>query len=130
MMRKRILVIDDNEHYRAILRTLLEAMAIDVLAESNGHVGLSRIELEARRAPIDGVLLELQLPIFDGIAVLKELRERRPELPVVVMCDATSSEMLRTSIDRGARGYLTKPITYQALIDMCTRVFLQVSERS
>ena len=125
MKRKRILVIDDDVDIRVLLWDRLEAMGFEVVTESNGQAGLSRIELEARRAPIHGVLLELFLPVLDGIAVLEELQMRHPEIPVIVMSPAIHSSAFHAAIKNGASDYIAKPFSADVLAIKCEKVFLK-----
>ena len=88
-MAKRILVVEDDWDIRLALRDRLQSMGFDVVTEDNGQSALSRITLEAPRSLIHGVLLDLHLPIVDGITVLRELRDRHPQIPVIVMSATT-----------------------------------------
>ena len=124
-MRKRILVIDDDVDIRVLLRDRLEAMGFEVVTESNGLVGLVRIELETRRARIDGVLLELHLPVLGGMAVMEKLQRRYPEVPVIVMSAAIYSGELQAAIKSGASDYIAKPVVAEVFENKCRKVFLQ-----
>lgn len=129
-MRKRILVIDDDVDIRVLLRDRLEAMGFEVVTEPNGHVGLSRLELEARRARIDGVLLELHLPVLGGMAVMEELQMRHPEIPVIVMSAAIYSGELQAAIESGASDCIAKPFAAEVFENKCRKVFLQRTQAS
>ena len=129
----RILVVDDNEDTCMALRDRLLSMGFDVVTENNGHAALSRIALEARRAPIQGLLLDLQMPVLDGIAVLRELQERDSSIPTIVMSATTDRGLLKKTLKLGARAYLVKPFDNGLLREQCLRVFLEdnpLSEKS
>ena len=129
----RILVVDDNEDTCTALRDRLLSMGFDVVTENNGHAALSRIALEARRAPIQGLLLDLQMPVLDGIAVLRELEERYSAIPTIVMSATTNRSLLKKTLKLGARAYLVKPFDNGLLREQCLRVFLEdnpLSEKS
>lgn len=129
-MRKRILVIDDDVDIRVLLWHRLEAMGFEVVTESNGHAGLSRIEREARLGSIDGVLLELDLPVLDGLAVLEDLQQRHPEIPVIVMSPVIRSGAFHRAIKSGARDCLAKPFAAAVLANKCQEVFLKQAQAS
>ena len=129
----RILVVDDNEDTCMALRDRLLSMGFDVVTENNGHAALSRIALEARRAPIQGLLLDLQMPVLDGIAVLRELEERYSAIPTIVMSATSNRGLLKKTLKLGARAYLVKPFDHELLREQCLRVFLEdnpLSEKS
>ncbi len=123
-VRKRILVIDEDVDMRVMLWDRLEAMGFEVVTESNGLAGLSRIKQEVRGSSVDGVLLDLCLPVSDGIAVLEELRVRHPEIPVIVMTAAIHSSQLQKALKRGAIDYVVKPFDAAVLTKKTERVFL------
>jgi len=125
MKRKRILVIDDDVDIRVLLWDRLEAMGFEVVTESNGHAGLSRIEREVRLGTIDGVLLELFLPVLDGIAVLEDLQMRHPEIPVIVMSTAIHSSAFQAAIESGASDCIAKPFAADVFANKCEKVFLK-----
>jgi len=129
-MPKRILVIDDDVDIRVQLWHRLEAMGFEVVTESNGQAGLSRIEREARLGSIDGVLLELDLPVLDGLAVLEDLQRRHPEIPVIVMSPVIRSGAFHAAIKCGARDCLAKPFAAAVLANKCQEVFLKRSQAS
>lgn len=129
----RILVVDDDEDTRMALRDRLLSMGFDVVTENNGHSALSRIVLEARRAPIQGLLLDLQMPLLDGIAVLRELQERYSVIPIIMMSATSDRDLLKKTLELGARAYLVKPFDNGLLREQCLRVFLEdnpLSEKS
>jgi DNA-binding NtrC family response regulator len=118
-------VIDDDVDIRVLLWDRLEAMGFEVVTESNGHAGLSRIEREARLGSIDGVLLELFLPVLDGIGVLEELQMRHPEIPVIVMSAAIHSGEFQAAIKSGASDCIAKPFAVEVLANKCEKIFLK-----
>ena len=132
-MSFRILVVDDDEDTCMALRDRLLSMGFDVVTENNGHSALSRIALEARRAPIQGLLLDLQMPLLDGIAVLRELQERYSAIPIIMMSATTDRDLPKKTLKLGARAYLVKPFDNGLLREQCLRVFLEdnpLSEKS
>ena len=87
-LHRRILVVDDNDEVRGALCDRLSALGFEVAAESNGISGLARMAEEVEAAPFAGMLVELQMRMLGGMAVLQEMCERFPSVPVIVMSDA------------------------------------------
>jgi DNA-binding NtrC family response regulator len=123
-MRRRILVVDDDEQSRAIVCNRLQAMGFDVVGEQDGRAGLARIATDTDRTPIHGVLLDLHTPSPDGMAMLREIRDRHPEIPVIMMSTAADLDRLRAAITLGAGEYLVKPFDQDLFAKKCRRIFL------
>lgn len=95
------LIVDDEPGVRRALRLMLEHLGLEVLVAGGGRQGLERLE----EAPVDVVFLDLSMPDMSGEEVLRAIRARLPELPVVIM-----SGHVQESADLvGAREILTKP---------------------
>lgn len=124
-LRKRILVIDNHDDVREALCHQLSAFGFEAVTEENGVSGLSRVASDWETTPIHGLLVELQMPILGGLAVLQEMVERFPTVPVIVMSDAAHVAKLRQAIKLGAREYLIKPIDRELLRRKCESAFLE-----
>jgi len=122
-LAKRILVVEDDWDIRLALRDRLQSMGFDVVTEDNGQSALSRITLEAPRSLIHGVLLDLHLPIVDGITVLRELRDRHPQIPVIVMSATNDPAQFIDARKLGASSYLRKPFDRETDWDLLYWIF-------
>ena len=78
----RVLLVDDNRGFRNELRLLLEDCGIEVVAE--GENGQEAVEL-ATRTDADVVLMDLRMPVMDGLQAARALRDRVPSLPVIIL---------------------------------------------
>lgn len=110
----RILVVDDNENNRFMLRQHLRKLGIDQIDEAaNGVVALQRI---AEAAP-DLILLDVVMPELDGLEVLEAMRSRGylGSIPVLMMSAHDGIDTVVRCIELGAEDYLTKPIRVQLL---------------
>jgi DNA-binding response OmpR family regulator len=123
--RRRILVVDHEDDARSVLCDRLSYWGFDVAAEDNGFSGLSRIFRDWDSAPFHGMLVELQMPILGGLAVLQEMRERFPSVPVMVMSDSRHLGKLRQALKLGAKEYLVKPFDMELFRRKCENVFLE-----
>jgi CheY-like chemotaxis protein len=126
--RRRILVIDHDAVTRGLLCDHLSALDFDVAAEDNGLSGLARLSGEWDQARFHGLLVELQMPVLGGLAVLQEMSERFPTVPVIAMADAAHVGKLRQAVKLGAREYVIKPFDAELLRRKCMTVFLSDSD--
>jgi two-component system KDP operon response regulator KdpE len=108
----RVLVIDDEPQ---LLRTLvlnLRSRDYDVTTASTATEGIEHV----LRLPPDLIILDLGLPDRDGLDVIREMHEREPALPIVVLSARASSREKVTALDLGAVDYVTKPFDMNELI--------------
>lgn len=106
----RILLIDDDEAICGLLSKYLQhhGHVVDVMHDGSN---LDR----ALSAPIDVVLLDVNLPGIDGYTLLDRIGRERPDLSVVMLTASAGVESIVESMKRGAFDYLTKPIDFQRL---------------
>lgn len=102
----RVLVVDDQQLVREGLTALLELTAGVTVVGSAGD-GAQALELIAGHRP-DVVLMDLRMPVLDGVAATARVRERFPEVAVVVLTTYADDESIAGALAAGARGYLTK----------------------
>jgi DNA-binding response OmpR family regulator len=108
----RILVIEDEPRILAFVSRGLEAEGFTVDAAGDGPGGLR----QAVREDYDLVVLDLLLPRLDGLAVLHELHQRRPELPVVIVSARADLETKLRGFGLGACDYVSKPFSFDELL--------------
>ncbi len=109
----RILLIDDHALFRIGLRELLERRGLEVV----GAVGDCEegIRLVLERQP-DVVLLDMRMPQMSGLEVLKTLRDKGMQMPIVILTTSRVENDLIASLQCGAQGYLLKDMEPDELI--------------
>jgi CheY-like chemotaxis protein len=110
-----ILVIDDEEHFRAFLRLVLEGAGHHVREAAGGPAGVAAY----RRARADVVLCDLFMPRQGGLGVIRKLRRLSTRARVVAMSDPAlvPDGLLGAALRAGACGALLKPFTPAELLD-------------
>jgi len=108
----RILVVEDEQKVADALREGLEDERYEVVVERTGEGAFFRVNTET----FDVVLLDLTLPGRDGLEILRALRQRRMETPVLVLTARDSLEDRVTGLDAGADDYLVKPFAFAELL--------------
>src|SRR5271155_4802739 len=108
----RILIIDDEASIRESLETLLTLEGYNVETATEGESGLDQID----RASYDLVLLDLALPGKNGLEVLHLIRERHPDLPVIMITAFGTVDNVVEAIRTGAQNFVQKPWDNEKLL--------------
>lgn len=109
----KVLVIDDERNMRTVLDLLLRKEGCDVLLADDGWKGLDCY----RRERPDVILLDVNLPVLDGIEVLKRIRATDLEQPVIVLTGDTNPDTERQVRALGVNEFIVKGQSLQGLID-------------
>ncbi len=106
-------VVDDNERNVKICREILEMADFRVIAAENGKQGL---EMAESLSP-DVILLDIMMPVMDGMEMLKKLRADAlvSHIPVLMLTARSATEDVVRALDSGANDYLTKPFSEEEL---------------
>ncbi|HVN80201.1 MAG TPA: EAL domain-containing protein [Terriglobia bacterium] len=119
-----VLVVDDNEMNRDMLRRRLERQGYTVGTAADGEQALERIEKESW----DLVLLDVTMPGLSGLDVLREIRSQKGpnELPVIMVTARQDSPDIVRALEQGANDYVTKPIDFPVAL---ARIRTQLSRK-
>ena len=119
----RILIVDDEPHICEALQDSLQAEGYDVIVAHDGQTALALITLEARRGPITGVILDMEMPVVHGLELLRRLRNQYPDLPILMISATHDRPKFDEAMHSGANTYLAKPFGRKQLIQVCARLF-------
>jgi DNA-binding NtrC family response regulator len=119
---QRILVIDDEESIRDLLKDFLESRGYEVTTTGDGESGLSMLKEER----FDLYLLDLMMPGISGLDVLKVAREEKISVPSIVITAFASVQTAVEAMQLGAFDYITKPFDLKA-VDIAIKRALDVS---
>jgi two-component system response regulator HydG len=107
----RILVADDEESHRIMLRAVLAEEGYEVAEAADGPEAIRAVEQE----PFDLILLDIRMPGMDGIEALTEIRKISPYIPVLMMTAYASVKTAVEALKAGAFEYLIKPLDIDEL---------------
>src|ERR1051326_7785241 len=107
-----VLIIDDEASIRESLQTLLEVEGFTVDVAGSGEEGLSRIAEQ----PMDLILLDLALPERNGMEILRDIRDRDPLLPVIMITAYGTVENAVSAMQAGASNFVQKPWDNEKLL--------------
>ena len=116
----RVLVCDDHQIVRQGIRQIL-ADAADIATPLEAATGPAALQ-KVREGSVDVVLLDIALPVRDGLDVLKQLKAEQPRLPVLMLSTYPDRQYAVRSMKLGAAGYLNKSADSEQLIDAVRKV--------
>lgn len=118
MIRRRVLIVDDDEAIRALLRLTLPTEEYDVAEAIDGEDGLRMLtETEPEL-----ILLDWKMPGRHGSLVLDEVKARRPTLPVIVLTSEIQEHHRRLAESLRVDAFLTKPFSPIELLETIERL--------
>jgi DNA-binding response OmpR family regulator len=123
-MRRKILVIEDNDDLAHLLEIHLQDLSYEVELAFDGDKGLAKAE----SGEYDLVILDIMLPGTDGLEICRRLRGRESYTPIL-MLTSKSSELDRVlGLEMGADDYVTKPFSIRELLARVKAIFRRIDE--
>jgi two-component system, cell cycle response regulator DivK len=115
----KILVVDDTECIRDVLKELLSRYGYQVVEATNG---LEAVEIAQRECP-DLILMDLSMPLLDGYDATRRIRENESicEVPIVACTSLSPPDFHAKAYDAGFNEYLTKPVNFARLKTVLNR---------
>lgn len=106
-----VLVVDDDEAHRLMLKTMLEDWHYQVREAADGAEALAAVQSR----PVDLVLMDMRMPNVDGIEASKCISADHPATPIIIMTAYSSIPSAVEALKAGAYDYLTKPLDFDAM---------------
>jgi DNA-binding NtrC family response regulator len=103
--RQRVLVVDDEASIRDLLAKTLALAEYDVDLAPDGRTALERLRI----IPYDLLITDLKMPGVDGLAVIREARRLKADIPVIIITGFSTESSAIEAVNLGVSGYLTKP---------------------
>jgi len=115
----RALIVDDSRFVRGFLRGMLEERGIECLEAGDGQVGLDVRRKEFMNGtPLDLALVDWNMPVMDGLEMLKQLRASgMSSMKVMMVTTEAENDFILRALDAGADEYLMKPFDDEALCE-------------
>ncbi len=128
-MNKRrisIVIADDNDMMRSILRGMLRGEEYDVIGEARN--GLAAVEMAERLKP-DIICMDVMMPEKNGIEALVEIKRANPEIEIIMVTGNSDPETVQESIQNGACGFIIKPFNAARVLDTLAKVSARIGQR-
>jgi CheY-like chemotaxis protein/HPt (histidine-containing phosphotransfer) domain-containing protein len=117
----RVLAVDDNEVNRNLIKLILTRAGAEVAVAENGQVAVD----QATSSPFDIVLMDMQMPVLDGYAATRKLRELGMTLPIVALTAHAMRGDEAKCRTAGCSGFLTKPLQMDLVIESIQQLIRQ-----
>ncbi|NLD93470.1 MAG: response regulator [Fibrobacter sp.] len=112
----RVLLVDDsNTMRRIVINQIKDTGVTDIIEATNGEEGLT---LLAANMPVDLIVLDINMPVLDGMAMLRKVRSepKYKDVKIVMVTSESEKTKVMDAIAAGANDYLVKPFTTENLI--------------
>lgn len=122
-MKKRILVVEDEEDNRRIMHDLLVSAEFEVLEANSGDKGVAL----ARSERPDLILMDIRLPGFDGFEATRRIKAQADlrEIPIIAVTSYAMSDDNTKAIEAGCDAYLSKPVSPRKLLEKVREFMLE-----
>jgi DNA-binding response OmpR family regulator len=108
-----ILVVDDNKGVLEFLLLLLSKCGLPVIGASSGRECLKIV----KSRPVDLILLDVMMPVMDGLQVFQQLKKTSPALPVILLTARDDMMTRAAAMELGVNEFLTKPVNNRDLLN-------------
>jgi two-component system response regulator HydG len=110
-MKERILVVDDEQSHRTMLKAVLSKEGYDISEADDGNSAVKAVEDES----FDLILMDIRMTDMDGIEAMGEIKKMSPSIPIIMMTAYASVKTAVEALKSGAYDYLTKPLDIDEL---------------
>lgn len=117
MAAGKILLIDDKVEFLKVLSERLKLRGYEVLGVGSGSEALKAVEAE----PFDVIVLDLVMPVMDGVEALRRLRKLDPQSQIIVFSGYATSQEVDQAMALGANDFLAKPADLDSLLERIKR---------
>lgn len=124
-MKIKVLLVDDEKEFVEVLGERLEARGLDVVAAYNGDEAVA----QAEQNDIDVVVLDVLMPGKDGVDTLREIKQLKPILEVIMLTGNATVESAVEGLKLGAFDYLMKPTETKDLVEKIVKAYKRKADQ-
>lgn len=115
-----ILIVEDNVHFRTLIRSILQALGMSMLEEArDGIEALEILDAPDSSKHIDLVILDWKMEGMDGVECVRQIRKldcQNSAVPIIMVTGYTETSLQKEAHEAGVNGFLGKPISPQSLL--------------
>ncbi|WP_320036201.1 response regulator [Campylobacterota bacterium DY0563] len=119
LKRLKLLFVEDETDLVEIITDTLQKLNANFLSAKNGQEALDIIEAND---DIDIIVTDINMPVMNGLVMIKELRDRGNSIPIIIMSAHTETDYINKAKELGVDNYLLKPFDFIKFIDLITEM--------
>ncbi len=124
MAKGKILIVDDEEDVREVIKLHLEQEGYENLLEAeNGEVAIKVLREGDNMLSVSLILCDIRMPKVNGVEAIDFFKKEAPGIPVVVVTGYPDAELAAYLMKKGIKDYLVKPVEKQKLMDCVKAIF-------
>lgn len=124
----RALIVEDEDLMREYLADNLSSFCAEWIAADTASDGQEAIE-KLEKARFDGIITDIRMPVMDGLAMSKAIREQDPQIPILILTGYNEFDYARTAVRLNISDYLLKPIDEQELSAALSAMAIQAGQK-
>lgn len=124
----KILVIDDEEEVREVLRIHLESAKYNVIEAADGAEGVELMKQGANLLQVGLIICDIRMPNVNGIEAIDFLKQNAPSIPIIVVTGYPDSELAVSLLNKGVRDYMVKPVEKEKLLSKVAEILASPQE--
>ncbi|WP_261904061.1 ATP-binding protein [Vibrio fortis] len=118
-----VLIVEDNPTNQMVIQLILSRQGHKVFITSNGKEAINFIQSD--KAPIDIILMDVSMPVMDGLTTTKVMRQNNIDIPIVALTAHTSNEDKCSCLDVGMNDFVTKPVRTKEITEAIDRLLVE-----
>ena len=126
MPKGKVLVIDDEEDVRDVVKFHLSEQNLQVIEAENGEEAIKRLNEEDNMVNVGVILCDIRMPKVNGVECIQYILKEAPGIPIVVVTGFPDTEMATALLKSGVKDYLVKPVDKDKLISVVQK---QIAEK-
>ncbi|PIQ97253.1 MAG: two-component system response regulator [Nitrospinae bacterium CG11_big_fil_rev_8_21_14_0_20_56_8] len=122
MAKGKILVVDDEQDVRDVIKLHLESEGFNILTAENGEEAIKTLKGSDNMVNVGVILCDIRMPKVNGVECIDYLKQQAPGIPVVVVTGYPDAEMAADLLKKGVKDYLVKPVEKSKLVGVVKKL--------
>jgi two-component system chemotaxis response regulator CheY len=123
MAQGKILIIDDEDEVREVLKLHLNQGGFEVIEARDGAEAISLMEKGANLVNVGLIVCDIRMPKINGVEAVDFLRQNATSIPILVVTGYPDTELAVSLIRKGVKDYLVKPVSKEKLLKSVSKIF-------
>lgn len=118
MAKGKILIIDDEEDVREVVRLHLEKGGFNVIEATDGQEGINILKSDDNLVNVGAILCDIRMPKINGVEAIEVFKKEATGIPVIVITGYPDAELAVSLMKKGVKDYLVKPVEREKLLQV------------